>query len=92
MADLTIAVMGVYFDQMLRCEKLEEFRVQTDYWRKRLVGRSYDNLVLTRGYPKGGGIDFVTRLKVPYRGYRETEITHEHFGSQPVKVFAIRVR
>jgi hypothetical protein len=49
MADLTIPVMGVYFDQMLRGEKLEEFRVQTDYWRKRLVGRSYDNLVLTRG-------------------------------------------
>ena len=89
--DLVIPVNGVYFDQMLRGEKAEEFRVRTEYWRKRLVGRSYRNLVLTRGYPKGGGVDFVTRLTVPYRGYRETEITHEHFGSDPVKVFAIRV-
>lgn len=89
--DLVIPVKGAYFDQMLSGEKREEFRVRTDYWRKRLVGRSYRNLVLTRGYPKGGGVDFVTRLTVPYRGYRKTEITHEHFGGGPVKVFAICV-
>ena len=92
MADLTIPVKGIYFDQMLRGEKTEEYRLRNDYWKTRLWGRHYDNLILTRGYPKGGGVDFVTRLKVPYLGYQETEITHEHFGASPVKVFAILVR
>ena len=31
------------------------------------------------------------RLVLPWRGMRETTITHPHFGAEPVAVYAIRV-
>ena len=91
-AVLTIPICGRYFDQILAGTKPKEYRVRNAYWRKRLEGRSYDRVVLTRGYPKGGGVEFVTRLTLPWRGYDEETITHEFFGGEPVEVFAIHVR
>ena len=89
MSTLTIPIKGVYFDQIKAGTKPEEFRLMTPYWRKRLEGRTYDRLVLTRGYPASG--DAARRLELPWRGYRVTTIQHEHFGLNPVEVFAIRV-
>lgn len=88
---LTLPLNGVYFDQIASGEKVEEFRLQTDFWRKRLEGREFSAVVLTRGYPKGGGAEGVTRLTRAWRGYRETQLAHPHFGPEPVDVFAIDV-
>lgn len=89
MGTLHLPMKGEYFDQIKAGTKPEEFRLANDYWRKRLVGRTYDRIVLTRGYPKRG--DTERRLVLPYRGYRLATITHPHFGEQPVEVFAINV-
>ncbi|KJU81032.1 RNA-binding protein [Ectopseudomonas oleovorans] len=89
MSTLHLPMKGEYFDQIKAGTKPEEFRLANDYWRKRLVGRTYDRIVLTRGYPKRG--DTERRLVLPYRGYRLATITHPHFGEQPVEVFAINV-
>jgi hypothetical protein len=89
--DLLIPVNGVYFDQIASGEKSHEFRLQTPYWSKRLVARTYRHVVLTRGYPKGGGVEGVTRLTRLYRGAERQTITHPHFGPDPVDVFAINV-
>jgi len=89
MNDLTIAVKAEYFDQIKAGIKLEEFRLKTDYWHKRLVGRTYRNVVITKGYPKRD--DASRRLVFPWRGYVERSITHKHFGADTVEVFAIRV-
>lgn len=89
MADLTLPLNGVYFDQIKAGTKVEEFRLRTPFWTKRLAGRSYDRIVLTRGYPARD--DYERRLFLPWRGLRETTITHPHFGPDPVEVFAIRV-
>lgn len=86
---LTIPLKGVYFDQIEAGEKHEEYRKVTDYWRKRLEGREYDRIVLTRGYPKAD--DHSRRLVKPWRGYIVRTITHPHFGPDPVRVYAIRV-
>lgn len=91
LSDLIIPLKGVYFDQIASGEKVSEFRLRTDYWRKRLEGRSYRHVVLTRGYPKGGGVEGQTRLTRAWRGFAETVLTHEHFGPAPVEVFAIDV-
>jgi hypothetical protein len=88
---LTIPVKGIYFDQIKRGLKADEFRLRTAYWEKRLKGREYAAVVLTRGYPKAGGIEGVTRLTREWRGYREITILHPHFGDLPVDVFAIDV-
>lgn len=89
MRTLTIPLKGEYFDQIKAGTKPEEYRLVTDYWRKRLEGQHFDKIVLTRGYPAAD--DSARRLEKPWRGYIERTITHPHFGPEPVRVFAIRV-
>lgn len=88
-SNLTLPLKAEYFDAIRDGSKPEEFRLDTEYWRKRLVGRTYDTVTLTKGYPKRGDPD--RTLVLPYRGYVERQITHPHFGAGPVKVFAINV-
>ncbi|KPH67076.1 hypothetical protein [Novosphingobium sp. ST904] len=89
--DLIIPVKGIYFDQIAAGTKSHEFRLQTPHWTKRLDGRTYRHVVMTRGYPKSGGVEGVTRLTRVWRGYDLRTIQHEHFGAVPVSVFAIDV-
>ncbi len=89
MKTLTIAINGVYFDQIVAGTKPEEFRLCTPYWRKRLEGRAYDTVTITRGYPARD--DSKRRATYPYRGFTVKTITHKFFGSEPVEVFAIKV-
>lgn len=86
---LHLPLKGVYFDQIKAGTKPFEYREVTPFWRKRLVGRSYDGIVFTRGYPKRD--DASRRIVLPYRDYEVQRITHPHFGSDPVEVFAIHV-
>lgn len=90
-ATLTLPLNGIYFDQIRTGEKREEFRLLTPFWRKRLEGRQYARIVLTRGYPKGGGVEGTTRLTRAWRGFKMKRITHPHFGPDAVDVFAIDV-
>ncbi|HYD34377.1 MAG TPA: ASCH domain-containing protein [Methylophilaceae bacterium] len=87
--DLIIPVMGIYFDQIKAGTKNQEFRLFNDYWKKRLEGRTYRNVILTRGYPKRD--DTERRLVRKWNGYTVETITHEFFGNKPEKVFAIDV-
>lgn len=89
MADLHLALKGEYFDAIKAGTKTEEYRLLNDYWRRRLVGREYDLVVLTLGYPRAD--DAGRRLTLPYRGYVVKTITHPHFGPGPVDVFALNV-
>lgn len=86
---LTLPLKGEYFDQIKAGTKPEEFRLATPYWRRRLQGRTYDRIELTRGYPLRNDGD--RRLVIPWKGYRITTITHPHFGPDPVEVYAIDV-
>ncbi|HEM8998857.1 TPA: ASCH domain-containing protein [Burkholderia cenocepacia] len=89
MRTLTLALKGIYFDQIAAGTKDEEFRLVTPFWQKRLLNRTYDRIVLTRGYPKTS--DTSRRIELPWRGFVTRTITHPHFGPDPVEVFAIRV-
>ncbi len=89
MKNLQLAVNGEYFDQMKSGEKVEEYRLVNDYWKKRLINREYDRLIITKGYPKRD--DASRRIDVKYKGCKIKTITHPHFGNQPVMVFAIKV-
>jgi hypothetical protein len=90
MANLQLAVNGEYFDAMKSGEKTEEYRLVNPHWGKRIYGRWYDRLIITRGYPKKN--DTSKRIDIPYGGYEIKIITHPHFGPDPVKVFAIKVK
>ncbi|MCV5639501.1 ASCH domain-containing protein, partial [Escherichia coli] len=49
MANLQLAVKGEYFDDMIRGEKTEEYRLCNGYWNKRIMFREYDRLIITKG-------------------------------------------
>jgi hypothetical protein len=87
---LTLPLKGDYFDAIQSGIKTEEFRLVTPYWRQRLEGRTYDWIELTKGYPKRE--DRSRRLTLPWQGYRIRTLTHPHFGTEPVEVFAINVQ
>ncbi|ADP17381.1 hypothetical protein AXYL_04061 [Achromobacter xylosoxidans A8] len=92
MADLHLALKGEYFDAIKAGTKTEEYRLCTPYWMKRLASPFglYDRIVLTRGYPHHDDAD--RRLVLPWQGYTIKQITHPHFGPDPVTVYAIGVR
>lgn len=78
-----------YFDQIKAGTKTEEYRLCSKYWTKRLDGRTFDRIVLMRGYPGAGDPD--RRLERPWRGCEVRTIEHVHFGDSPAPVYAIRV-
>jgi len=89
MRTLTLPLKGQYFDQIAGLIKEFEYRLVTPYWSNLLENREYDQIILTRGYPKK--TDQSRRLIRPWRGFERKIITHEHFGRLPVEVYAITV-
>lgn len=86
---LILPLKREYFDAIRSGEKVEEYRLDTTYWRSRLMHRHYGRIVLTLGYPKAD--DHERRIIKPWRGYVMRTIQHPHFGPNPVRVFAINV-
>lgn len=89
MAHLTLPLRGEYFDEIKSGSKTEEYRLCTEFWEKRIEEKRIDRIVLTRGYPRQ--TDESRRMVLPWRGYEIKEITHPHFGPDPVRVYAINV-
>ena len=91
MKTLTLPLKREYFEAIRDGTKTEEYRLCTQYWQKRLYSPfgSYDQVVLTLGYPARHDHD--RRLVRAWRGYTVKTITHPHFGADPVQVFAIDV-
>lgn len=89
MKTLTLPVKGEYFNAVRDGTKPEEYRLCTEFWKARLEGKTFDRVVLTLGYPHSSAID--RRLERAWRGWTIRTITHKHFGSKPVQVYAIDV-
>ena len=85
---LTLNVTAEYFDAIKSGVKTEEYRLVKPYWQKRLE-KSFNEVHILCGYPRKD--DNSRRLVFPYRGWIRKEITHKHFGSKPVDVFAIQL-
>ncbi len=88
MADLHLNLKGIYFDQIKSGEKLFEYRLAAK-WARRLEGKSFDRILIKRGYPRAGDSERI--LERPWRGFEVQTITHPHFGATPALVLAIRV-
>ena len=89
MSTLYLPLKAIYFDQIKAGTKMDEYRLVTSYWKKRIEDRSYKAIILTSGYPPRG--DENRRLVRQWRGFEKITLTHEHFGPSPVEVYAIRV-
>lgn len=77
-----------YWEEIRDGRKLVEYRLASK-WMKRLEGRVFDAIDLCLGYPKKSETHKTLRRK--WNGYTVETITHEHFGSMSVVVFAIDV-
>lgn len=86
---LTLNLKREYFEQIKSGIKTEEYRLCTPYWSKRLEGKNFDKIIIKLGYPKNDEIEKI--MEFPWKGYKKRKITHKHFGSDPVKVYAIKV-
>ena len=84
--NLVLHVKGIYFDQIKAGTKVEEYRLGTPYWSKRLFKR-YENVVIARGYPKADDTD--KHQVFPWNGVTRRSIVHPHFGSRAVDVYVI---
>ena len=88
MAHLHLNLKGEYFDQIKAGTKAKEYRLAAK-WLPRLEGKTFEGIVLKRGYPKRGDVDRVVVRQ--WRGFQVETITHPHFGAEPVEVCAILV-
>jgi len=89
-AVLYLAVKREYFEAIQSGEKVEEFRLTTDFWKKRISGKLYDFVEITLGYPKRE--DKSCRMRFKWNGYKIKTIIHPHFDNKPNEVFAICLR
>lgn len=88
---LHLHVNHKYFVEIQNGTKEWEYRLQTGYWKKRLIGRDYKEVWIYDAYPKAPYGDKV--IKLPYMGYDEyTSFKHRHFGDVAKPVFAIDLR
>ena len=86
---LTLRLKRKWWEQIRDGVKTVELRLANEYWRKRLVGRSYDEIHLWCGYPPGTDISKLLIRK--WELVAKESIIHEEFGSEPVEVFVISV-
>lgn len=86
---LTLNLKSKWWHQIHNGEKNVELRRATEYWRKRLVGRTYDEIHLLLGYPQKGDESKLLRRK--YTHWTFASVLHEEFGPKLVDVFVIDV-
>lgn len=84
---ITFNLRKNYFEDIKKGIKLKEYRLFNDYWKKRLIDRDYDVIVIKLGYPKNDEYDKILYFK--WNKYEIIDLIHDEFGKDPVKVFAI---
>lgn len=87
--NLILNLKNEYFQEIKSGVKKEEYRLCNPYWTKRLAGKNFSKVIIKLGYPKKDDKD--KEIIFPWNGYKIKTISHKHFGSTPVKVFAIKL-
>lgn len=88
--NLILNLKREYFEQIKSGIKTEEYRLYTPYWQKRLENKNYDKVIIKLGYPKNCELGKILEFK--YLGYEIKTIKHKHFGTNPVKVYSIKLK
>jgi len=86
---LTLRLKAKWWNQIKDGTKTVELRLATEYWRKRLFGKTYDEIHLWLGYPKATDTSKLLRRK--WRLVALETVRHEEFGPEPVEVICIDV-
>ena len=89
MKNLTLAVKKEWFEQIKNGTKKIEYRLYNEYWIKRLVGKQFDKIIITLGYPKKD--DKQKRLEFKWLGYKVEKVCHKEWDYKYKKVFVIKL-
>ena len=87
--DLILPLKRKWFEQIKAGIKPFEFRLNNEYWQKRLIGKTYDKVIFTLGYPKRD--DSERRIVKPWAGYEMQTVISEEWDNEPKDCFAIRI-
>ena len=87
--DLILPLKRKWFEQIKSESKPFEYRLNNAYWQKRLIGKTYRNVIFTLGYPKRD--DHARRIVKPWAGYEMQTVISEEWDNIPQDCFAIRV-
>lgn len=87
--DLILPLKRKWFYQIKAGIKPFEFRLNNEYWQKRLIGKTYKNVIFTLGYPKRDDIE--RRIVKPWAGYEMQTVISEEWDNEPKDCFAIRI-
>jgi hypothetical protein len=87
--DLILPLKRKWFEQIKAGIKPFEFRLNNEYWQKRLIGKTYDKVIFTLGYPKRD--DGERRIVKPWAGYEMQTVISEEWDNEPKDCFAIRI-
>ena len=55
-----------------------------------MENKNYDKVIIKLGYPKNCELEKILEFK--YSGYEIKTIKHKHFGTNPVKVYSIKLK
>lgn len=87
--DLILPLKKRWFNEIKAGRKPFEYRLNNAYWQKRLIGKNYDRVIFTLGYPKRD--DDSRRIIKPYHGYEMQTVVSEEWNNEPQDCFAIIV-
>ena len=85
--NLILPLKRKWFEEIQDGMKKEEYRLYNEYWCKRLIGKSFNKIIITLGYPNKNNKD--RRIEFPWNGYEIKHIVSEEWGLKKKKVFAI---
>lgn len=68
---LHLTLFKLYFDQIAKGEKVEEYRDLKPYWEKRLENKSYDEIWFRNGYSKNAPF-----MRIEFKGCEKRENTY----------------
>jgi len=88
---LYLRLKAIYFNEIKRGLKHEEYRLVCKYWDTRLKDRTYKWIHITKGYPSRIKISRENCLRFPWKGYTIKKITHQLWGNQEKEVYAIKL-
>lgn len=87
--DLVLSLKRKWFEQIRDGVKPFEYRLNNEFWQKRLIGKKYRNVIFTLGYPPKH--DKSRRIIKPWLGYQIKTIVSEEWYNVPQNCFAIKV-
>jgi hypothetical protein len=90
MPDLTLVVKAEFFEAIRKGQKLEDYRVASEYWRKRIEKEGIERVKIRLGFPKEEHPWNTMTFK--FNGFERKRIKTKTYGDSEVYAIDLRKR